>query len=121
MAKLRCIEHRGTEEINCGADVDVQANSGYTALRYAAALCQAEFTRILLEHGAMVDRRDPRGRTLLHCAASNGQTEVVRFLLECGTNTHVRDKYGNTPSELGKGHHEIVELLSDCDALSVKK
>jgi ankyrin repeat protein len=52
-----------------------------------------------------------------------GQTEVVRLLLERGADAHVRDQYGDTPSELGSqnGHHEIVELLFDCDASSVKK
>jgi hypothetical protein len=50
-------------------------------------------------------------------------TEVVRLLLEHGADTHVRDESGKTPSEWvsREGHHEVVELLSDCDASSVKK
>jgi ankyrin repeat protein len=56
---------------------------------------------------------------------SKGQTEVVRLLLEHGADANVRDEDGNTPSELGSQirtlQPEIVELLSDCGASSVKK
>jgi ankyrin repeat protein len=71
----------------------------------------------------MIDHRDVIGRTPLHCAAASGRTEVVRLLLERGADPHVRGKDGKTPSEWGseRGHHEIVQLLSDCDASSVKK
>jgi len=55
----------------------------------------------------------------------NGQTEVVRLLLARGADAHVCDEHGKTPSEHAsgsrEGHHEIVELLSECDTSSVKK
>ena len=80
---------------------------------------------MLLERGAMVDARGNYGRTPLHWAAENGLTELARLLLEYGADVNVRDEDGggDTPSELGSqmGHHEIVELLSDYDASSVKK
>jgi ankyrin repeat protein len=78
---------------------------------------------MLLKRGAMIDNRDVFGQTALHCAAQFGQTEVMRLLLERGADPHVCDEDGRTPSKSGSryGNHEIVELLSDCDASSVKK
>jgi hypothetical protein len=111
--------------LNYGANIDVQNNLDNTALGYAASRGHVEFTRMLLERGAMIDARGYCDRTPLHFAASKGQTEVVRLLLEHGADAHVRDEDGNTASELGSifGHYEpeMVELLSDCDASSVKR
>jgi hypothetical protein len=111
--------------LNRGVDIDAQEELNNTALGHAAIEGHVEFTRMLLERGAMIDARGYCDRTPLHFAASKGQTEVVRLLLEHGADAHVRDENGNTPSELGSifGHYEpeIVELLSDCGASSVKK
>ena len=109
--------------LNHGADINAQNDYNSTALIYATDSNQAEFARMLLERGAMIDARGIYGRTALHWAAVDGQTEAVRFFLERGADAHVRDEDGNTAYTLGlrKGHYETVELLSDCDASSVKK
>jgi hypothetical protein len=109
--------------LNRGAGVDARNRFDRTALSYAAMDGHAEFARMLLERGATIDARDFAGQTPLHFAAALGRTEVVRLLLKRGADVNVRDKDSNTPSKLGSlnGHdHEIVELLSDRDASSVK-
>jgi ankyrin repeat protein len=56
-------------------------------------------------------------------AAERGRTEFVRLFLEHGADVNARDQSGNTPSQLASrsGHPEIVELLSEYRAKSVKK
>jgi ankyrin repeat protein len=50
------------------------------------------------------------------------QVDVVRFLLEHGVDVNVPDRMGDTPSKLGsrRRHEEIVEMLSEYGAESVK-
>ena len=123
---LRRASYRGRLEagqvlINRGANVNGQSSGRGTALTGAASNGHVEFARMLLDRGAMIDARAALGRTSLHWAALNGHIEFVRLLLERGADAQARDERGYTPSDLGSGHHEIVELLSDYDSSSVKK
>ena len=54
------------------------------ALRRAAAFCQLECLRILLEKGAQIETKDKHGLTALHSAATLGRQEVLRALLLAG-------------------------------------
>ena len=108
--------------LNLGADIDIQTEGRSTVLTRAATWGHVEFARMLLDRGAMIDAPGNMDRTPLHWAVLRRRTEVVRLLLERGADAHVRDKIGKTPSELASkyGYQEIVELMSGCDALSVK-
>jgi hypothetical protein len=122
---LRRASNKGRLEVgrvllNRGADVNSRAKGGSTPLVGAAFNGHVEFARMLLDRGAMIDTRALWDMSPLHFAAASGHTEVVRLLLERGADAHVRDKDGKTPSELGSQYHEIVKLLSDYTASSVK-
>jgi ankyrin repeat protein len=105
--------------LNRGADIEAK-NKNSTVLSRAACMGRVEFTRMLLDRGAMIDARGDSDRTPLHWAAERGNTEVVRLLLERGADARVRDENFKTPFELAYRYHEIVELMSGCDAPSVK-
>jgi ankyrin repeat protein len=69
---------------------------------------------MLLERGAVIDVRNNFGETPLHYAVGNGNIQIVRLLLEHGAACDGSGKfpYGSP--------HEIVELLSEYGAKSIK-
>jgi hypothetical protein len=103
-----------------GADIDARSKYDNTALMYAI-WSNIEFARMLLERGAAINARCIDDTTPLHWAVEKGKLEFVRLFLEHGADVNARDKYGRTPSESGSGHPEIVELLSEYNAKSVKQ
>jgi Ankyrin repeats (many copies)/Ankyrin repeats (3 copies) len=102
-----------------GADIEARNEYNNTALIYAIIWGDIEFARMLLERGAVINARCQDDMTPLHWAADQGRTEFVQFLLEHGADA----TYGNTPSQVMSlnEHPEIVELLSEYCAKSVKK
>ena len=109
--------------LNRAADIDVPNDSKNTALMLATLRGHAEFAQMLLERGASIDARGSLGWTPLHWAAVSGRIDVVRLLLDRGADARVCENRGFTPSQLGShmSHREIVELLSNWDASSVKE
>jgi hypothetical protein len=110
--------------LNHGADIHARNKFNNTALIYAIMRNNIEFARMLLEREALINARYQSDMTPLHWAAQGGgRTEVLRLLLEHGADVSARDEYGSTPSELASlyGYPEIVELLSEYCAKSVKR
>ncbi|EFJ47094.1 hypothetical protein VOLCADRAFT_105313 [Volvox carteri f. nagariensis] len=65
-----------------------------SALHFAAALGNADCTRLLVEAGADVDLQDREGFTPLHMAAGYMHTSSMAVLLEAGANPELRDNTG---------------------------
>lgn len=81
-----------------GADVNVRAKYGKTALIFAAVRGHLDVAEMLLANSAEVNVRDDDGGwTALHMAAARGRTRLVQLLLEIGADVNARDKRGQTP------------------------
>ena len=106
-----------------GADINARNSDGLTPLG-PAAYKDLEFARMLLERGASINDHDSDGWTPLHWAVwpTGRNIRTVRLLLEHGADVNARDSSGDTPSQLGsrRGHREMVELLSEYGAESVR-
>jgi len=69
-----------------GADVNVKANDGCTALMLAASAGDSEIVRDLLSKGADVSGRFTQtGKTALMLAKEKGYSEIVQLLEAGGT------------------------------------
>jgi hypothetical protein len=111
--------------LDCGLDINAQGDSGWTPLFFSVFRGHVEFARILLERGARTDiSSEFSGDNALHLAVEMGNIQAVRLLLEHGADVNARNKDGLTPSQTGsqhwQGRDEIVELLSEYGAESVK-
>ena len=102
-----------------GADVSAHANNAQKVapVHAAAAVCDRDTMRMLLERGADVHAVQQGGYTPLHGAASRGDVEMAKLLLDHGARRDVRGDDGLTPAEVarkyGKGEFaEWIEGLS---------
>ncbi|HET8796317.1 MAG TPA: ankyrin repeat domain-containing protein [Thermoanaerobaculia bacterium] len=98
-----------------GADVNAAAENAQRVapLHAAAAVCDRETARLLLERGA-----DPRARqqgdyTPLHGAASRGDVELGNMLLARGADRDAKGADGLTPADVAVkyGHPDWAEKL----------
>jgi ankyrin repeat protein len=98
-----------------GADVDVAARSGRTALIVASfANPSAEVVRMLLAKGANVAVMDQRKVTPLNAATFGNDTATVRLLLDASADVNTADTFiGLTPliNASGNRNLEAVKLL----------
>lgn len=77
-----------------GADPNLHADYGPTALMSAANSGRLGAMRLLVEHGAELDRVDPAGRTALSYAVARCQTAAVESLIALGADVAVEDRDG---------------------------
>jgi len=83
--------------IAAGADLaGADAESGSTALHFAADRGALDCVAALLEAGAAVDAADADGATPLACAALCGHADVVVALLAAGADPEAEDHDGET-------------------------
>jgi uncharacterized protein len=85
-----------------GAQVDVQDESGNSALYYAAQGYFPELATMLISRGAAVDIQDQYGNTPLWRAVFNsaGRGELISILLKAGADRNHRNQRGKSPLEL---------------------
>lgn len=86
------VTNRQTDSVKAllehGADVNVRANDGSTALMLAAAAGDIEIVRALLSKGADVSGRfTETGKTALMLAKEKGYTDIVSLLQAADTRT----------------------------------
>ncbi|XP_046389103.1 serine/threonine-protein phosphatase 6 regulatory ankyrin repeat subunit B-like [Ischnura elegans] len=98
-----------------GTDVNVQSNSDYLPIHFAAYYGDVEVLETLLEYGADANSRGASGVTPLHLAAIKGHLKVIETLLKFGAFVDSTDLFGRTAlhiaSENGQG--SIISALLD--------
>ena len=81
--------------IECGADVNFQPQSGYTALMQAVHHGHIETIELLIEHGANINLQTVFGDTALIRAIALKQTKAVELLIEHGAKLDIQTTSGN--------------------------
>ena len=93
--------------IEQGADVNAAANNAMKVapVHAAAAACDRETMRVLLERGADANAKQQMDYTALHGAASRGDIEMGRLLLAHGAERHPKATDGMTPADVARSHN----------------
>jgi ankyrin repeat protein len=101
--------------IEHGADVSAHAENAQRVapVHAAAAVCDRDTMRLLLERGADANARQQLDYTPLHGAASRGDTAMAELLLEHGAERDAKAADGMTPAEVAQKyqHPEFTEWL----------
>ncbi len=82
-------------------------------LHFAAALGQANVTKLLLKHNANPFSMDRDGDTALHMAATQGHEKICRILINAGAERDKQNLLGNGPmhNAAAKGHIHVIRAL----------
>ncbi len=132
MTALRLVTYRRQEAVvrvllNCGADVSLRDEDGWTALHGAASKGYKVIAQLLLDPdiGSEVNTKDNGGLSALHRDASEGHEALVLLLLARGADSMAKTKNGEMPDQLAAQcgqtavfNHYINELLDYYTALS---
>ncbi|HZS12155.1 MAG TPA: ankyrin repeat domain-containing protein [Nitrospirales bacterium] len=96
------------ELIEWGADVNAAARNPQRVapVHAAAAVCDHDTMRLLLERGADPNTRQQGGFTAFHSAASRGDIEMARLLLAHGADPHARTDDGKTAAEIAEQYKQ---------------
>ena len=101
--------------IEQGADVNAAAENAMRVapVHAAAAACDRETMRMLLERGADANARQQLDYTALHGAASRGDIEMAKLLLAHGAQRDAKASDGMTPADVARkyGKAEFAEWL----------
>ncbi|NDG64888.1 MAG: DUF1573 domain-containing protein, partial [Planctomycetes bacterium] len=91
----------------------VDADTGRTALHWAARENRGEIVAILIEAKADVNAQDRTGKGPLTLAAETGSVEATQKLVDAGASLTARDSIGGTPLTwgCGLGSAETVKIL----------
>lgn len=79
-----------------GADTNLQADDGTSALMCAATKGNKDIVELLLNHGADANLQADDGVTALMCAATQGNEDIVEILLSQGADANIKDNEGST-------------------------
>ncbi|CAI2184165.1 13535_t:CDS:2 [Funneliformis geosporum] len=97
-----------------GAIVDLEDQTGETALLKASYNGHSSVVAYLLQKKASVVQKDNDGWTALHNASAQGYLQIVKYLIEyTSADVDVKNNKGHTPlmNAASKGNIEIVEYL----------
>lgn len=96
-----------------GAEVNIRAEDGETALIRAAREARMIMAEILMDHGASLDLQDRHGRTALSYATRTAHIELVALLINAGADITLDDKDGEKPLDIAlkNGAPELVSLF----------
>ena len=109
--------------VSSGANTNLRASSGLTALHYAAENGSSNIVELLINHGADTTIADNYGLTPLHRAARNGHENIAKFLLAHNADVDALTLNGWTALHVtaSEGHTSTVALLvnagSNLDAI----
>ncbi|KAL5365900.1 ankyrin repeat-containing domain protein [Aspergillus floccosus] len=97
------------------AHINVQDDTGKTALALAVTRNRVEIVSLLLRHHASVDIDDKYGQTPLHRACRSGNAAIVQLLLAHGASIKARTHLGDTPLLLActDGQVDVARILID--------
>lgn len=116
---FKSLNTRGIREaIENGANVNVNAPDGSTALMYVSYYSLPNMVSYLLSKEANVNLKNDAGATALLFAVSQGHYEIAQMLLEKGANTEVIAQTGYSPLMRAAQNNriEMVELLIEYNA-----
>ncbi|KAL2441986.1 Transcriptional repressor rco-1 [Exophiala dermatitidis] len=104
--------------LTAGANVNVTAEDGRSALHNAATSGNARCVQLLLEAGAEPTILDGARETPLHLAARDGYEESVKLLIAAGANLNVSNRVTGTALQTAvkAGHSRIVDILEAAGA-----
>ena len=96
-----------------GAEVNIRAEDGETALIRAAREGRMVMAEILLGHNASLDLQDRHGRTALFYATRTAHIGLVSMLINAGADITLEDKNGEKPLDIAleNGAPELVSLF----------
>jgi len=101
--------------VELGADVNEAAENAQRVApaHAAAAVCDHETMRLILERGADPNARQQMDYTPLHGAASRGDVEMAKILLAHGADRHAKASDGMSPSDVARkyGHAQFADWL----------
>jgi ankyrin repeat protein len=106
--------------VSRGANVNVQDEDGFTALRQAVGDNHPDLVSLLIKSGAELDSRahaDGNG-TPLHTACAYGHTECTRVLVYHAANAGLKDDEGRIAADYARmyGHSELAEMIDSRSA-----
>lgn len=90
-----------------GANLELTADHGRTAVQTAVVSEQEEVFDFLQDAGADVEARDDRRQTALHLATVHRHQGLAKRLIEIGANKDARDQDGNTPLHLAVENRHV--------------
>ncbi len=101
--------------IHHGADVDIQNESGKTALMLAAFSGKLKIIQELRSNGASYDKHDRSGSFVIHYAIDGGYVDSLQWMLLDGIDANKKDEAGGwTPlirTANINGSRDIADLL----------
>lgn len=83
--------------IASGTDINMQDQSGKTALMHAAQKSSPDIVNFLIQNGANVNAKTLNDVMALHYAARNKKSEIVKILIDNGAQINAQDFSGFTP------------------------
>ncbi len=101
--------------IEAGADVNVKAKDGSTALMCAST---GEVAKILIEAGADINAKDKTGETALMSATRKFRTGIVKVLIEAGADVNAANPDGETGLKLAVKFNDVetINVLREAGA-----
>lgn len=92
--------------IESGADVNAHADNAQrvACVHAAAAVCDRDIMRLLLDRGADPNARQQMDYTPLHSAASRGDVEMAKLLIAHGADPAARASDGLTAGDVARTH-----------------
>lgn len=96
-----------------GANINVQDDSGHTAIHMAAVHGHLNMLKELRAAGADMTLRNDAGELAIHVAADQGRKDIVGYLLSLGIDPNVAASSGETALQLAasKGHTQLLAFL----------
>ena len=101
--------------ISSGANTNLRATSGFTALHHATEKGSSKIMELLINHGADPTIADTSGATPLHLAAGTGREDTAKFLLAHNADMNAVALNGWTALHAAafEGHTNTLALLVD--------
>jgi ankyrin repeat protein len=96
--------------LDAGADPDLYAQNGITALQVAAKEGESGLVRLLLDRGAEIDHRDACGDTALIIACRFAHSHTAKRLIDKGADVNAKNGKGGTPL-LVSAKHDCINVL----------
>ena len=99
-----------------GANLDIEAQNGGTALLHASYHSNWEVMSVLLQNGfTNVNAQWDSGDTALFYVAHAGHLELVQHLLKKGADVNIENKKRKKASYYASRHYTVSKLLLQCE------